>query len=49
VVDGAEKTRDNIKDEVLADLSPEERAMLRNVLRRVLHGLFLAAPGPIKI
>jgi DNA-binding MarR family transcriptional regulator len=38
-VERAEKAREGIEDEVLADLSPEERATLRKLLRRVLDGL----------
>ena len=38
-VERAEKAREGIEDEVLADLSPEERATLRKLLRAVLEGL----------
>jgi len=35
----AEKAREGIEDEVLSDLSAEERKALRKLLRRVLDGL----------
>ena len=38
-VERAEKAREGIEDEVLSDLSPEERKSLRKLLRRVLDGL----------
>jgi DNA-binding MarR family transcriptional regulator len=38
-VERAEKAREGIEDEVLADLSPEEREALRKLLRMVLDGL----------
>ncbi|HVS48402.1 MAG TPA: MarR family winged helix-turn-helix transcriptional regulator [Candidatus Dormibacteraeota bacterium] len=38
-VERAEKAREGIEDEVLSDLSPEERATLRKLLKRVLDGL----------
>jgi DNA-binding MarR family transcriptional regulator len=38
-VERAEKAREGIEDDVLSDLSPEERAALRKLLRRVLDGL----------
>jgi DNA-binding MarR family transcriptional regulator len=38
-VERAEKARESIEDEVLADLSPEERATLRKLLRRLLDSL----------
>ena len=38
-VERAEKAREGIEDEVLSDLSPEERKTLRKLLRRVLDGL----------
>jgi DNA-binding MarR family transcriptional regulator len=38
-VERAEKAREGIEDEVLSDLSPEERASLQKLLRRVLDGL----------
>jgi DNA-binding MarR family transcriptional regulator len=43
-VERAEKAREGIEDEVLSDLSPEERKTLRKLLRRVLDGLLLPAP-----
>jgi DNA-binding MarR family transcriptional regulator len=45
----AEKARESIEDEVLADLSAEDRAMLRQLLRRVLDGLHRSAPDPVKV
>ncbi len=38
-VERAEKAREGIEDDVLAELSPEERANLRKLLKRVLEGL----------
>jgi DNA-binding MarR family transcriptional regulator len=38
-VERAEKGRDSLEDEVLADLSAEERASLQKLLSRVLDGL----------
>jgi DNA-binding MarR family transcriptional regulator len=35
----AEKAREGIEDEVLSDLSPDERMALRKLLKRVLIGL----------
>src|ERR1700694_5194896 len=43
-VERAEKAREGIEDEVLSDLSPEERKTLRKLLRRVLDGLLMPAP-----
>jgi DNA-binding MarR family transcriptional regulator len=48
-VERAEKAREGIEDEVLSDLSPEERKTLRKLLRRVLDGLLRAAPDPVKV
>jgi DNA-binding MarR family transcriptional regulator len=45
----AEKARESIEDEVLADLSAEDRATLRQLLRRVLDGLHRSAPDPVKV
>ncbi len=38
-VERAEKAREGIEDEVLSDLSAEERKTLRKLLRRVLDGV----------
>jgi DNA-binding MarR family transcriptional regulator len=38
-VERAEKAREGIEDEVLSDLSPDERKTLRKLLGRVLDGL----------
>ena len=38
-VERAEKAREGIEDDVLSDLSPDERKMLRKLLGRVLDGL----------
>jgi DNA-binding MarR family transcriptional regulator len=38
-VERAEKAREGIEDDVLSDLSPDERKALRKLLRRVLDGL----------
>jgi DNA-binding MarR family transcriptional regulator len=42
----AEKARESLEDEVLADLTPAERATLQNLLRRVLDGLLQPVPEP---
>jgi DNA-binding MarR family transcriptional regulator len=38
-VERAEKARESIEDEVLSDMSAEERKTLRKLLKTVLHGL----------
>jgi DNA-binding MarR family transcriptional regulator len=43
-IDRADKAREGLEDEVLAPLSPEERATLQNLLRRVLAGLLQPVP-----
>ena len=48
-VERAEKAREGIEDEVLSDLSPEERKTLRKLLRRVLDRLLRAAPDTVKV
>ncbi len=48
-VERAEKARESLEDEILADFSPEERAALRKLLRRVLEGLLKATPDPVKV
>ena len=48
-VERAEKAREGIEDEVLSDLSSEERKTLRKLLRRVLDGLLRAAPDTVKV
>jgi DNA-binding MarR family transcriptional regulator len=48
-VERAEKAREGIEDEVLSDLSPEERKTLRKLLRRVLDGLLQPAPDTAKL
>jgi DNA-binding MarR family transcriptional regulator len=48
-VERAEKARESLEDEILADFSPEDRATLRKLLRRVLNGLLRAAPEPAKL
>jgi DNA-binding MarR family transcriptional regulator len=48
-VERAEKARESLEDEILADFSPEDRATLRNLLRRVLNGLLRAAPEPAQL
>jgi hypothetical protein len=37
------------RPEILADFSPDERAALRKLLRRVLEGLLKATPDPVKV
>src|SRR5712691_5591592 len=48
-VERAEKARESLEDEILADFSPEERASLRKLLRRVLEGLLKATPDTVKV
>jgi DNA-binding MarR family transcriptional regulator len=43
-LDKANKARESLEDEVLAPLSPEERATLLNLVRRVLDGLLQPVP-----
>lgn len=47
-LDRAERAREGLEEEILAELSPEERATLRKLLRRVLDGLLRAVPDPVK-
>ncbi len=44
----AEKAREGLEEEILAELSPEERATLAKLLRRVMDGLLRATPEPVK-
>jgi len=44
----AEKARESLEDEILADFSVEERATLKKQLDRVLESLVRAVPEPIK-
>ena len=48
-VERAEKARESLEDAILADFNAEERATLRQLLRRVLDGLGQAAPEPAKL
>jgi len=48
-VERAEKARETMEEEILAELSPEERATLRRLLRRALEGLLKATPEPAKV
>lgn len=41
----ADKARETLEGEVLAVLSPDERAMLKNLMWRVLEGLLQASPS----
>jgi DNA-binding MarR family transcriptional regulator len=43
-LDKANKARESLEDEVLAPLSPEERATLLSLVRRVLDGLLQPVP-----
>jgi DNA-binding MarR family transcriptional regulator len=45
----AEKARETLEEEILAGLSPDERATLSKLLRRVLDGILKAAPEPAKL
>lgn len=42
-VERADKARESLEDEVLKDLSPEERVTLRALLERVLEGMLAEA------
>ncbi len=44
----AEKAPEGLEGEILAELSPEERATLAKLLRRVMDGLLRATPEPVK-
>jgi DNA-binding MarR family transcriptional regulator len=48
-VDRAEKARETLEEEILAGMSPEDRATLTKLLRRVLDGILKAAPEPAKL
>ena len=45
-VERAEKARESLEDEILADFSAEERASLKKQLDRVLESLVRAVPEP---
>src|SRR5438445_11649789 len=45
----AEKAREGLEEEILGELSPEEQATLKKLLRRVLDGLLKATPEPAKL
>jgi DNA-binding MarR family transcriptional regulator len=47
-VERAEKAREGIEDDILADFTPEERVALTKLLRRVYDGLLQATPDPVK-
>jgi DNA-binding MarR family transcriptional regulator len=48
-VDRAEKARETLEEEILAGMSPEDRATLTKLLHRVLDGILKAAPEPAKL
>src|SRR5438445_1872561 len=48
-VDRAEKARETLEEEILAGMSPDDRATLSKLLRRVLDGILKAAPEPAKL
>jgi len=48
-VDRAEKARETLEEEILAGMSPDDRATLTRLLRRVLDGILKAAPEPAKL
>jgi DNA-binding MarR family transcriptional regulator len=48
-LDRAEKARETLEEEILGQLSPEERATLSKLLRRVLEGILKATPEPAKL
>ena len=43
----ADKARETLEEEVLAGLSPDERATLRKLMRRVLEGLLQPSPAGV--
>jgi DNA-binding MarR family transcriptional regulator len=45
-IERAEKAQEGIEDELLGDLSPDERATLTRLLNRVMDGLLKAAVEP---
>ena len=47
-VERAEKARESLEDEILADFSVEERATLKRLLSRVLDSLLQATAEPVK-
>ena len=47
-VERAEKAREGLEDEILADFSPEERATLKKLLSRVLDSLLQVTAEPVK-
>jgi len=47
-VERAEKARDSLEDEILAEFSIEERATLKNLLERVLESLLRATAEAVK-
>jgi len=47
-VERAEKARESLEDEILADFSAEERVTLKRLLSRVLDSLLQATAEPVK-
>lgn len=47
-VERAERARESMEDEILADFSVEERAALKRLLSRVLDSLLQATAEPVK-
>jgi DNA-binding MarR family transcriptional regulator len=47
-VERAEKARESLEDEILADFSAEERSALKRLLSRVLDSLLQATAEPVK-
>jgi DNA-binding MarR family transcriptional regulator len=45
----AERGRETLEEEMMAELSPEERATLRRLLRQVLEKLVSTTPDPVKV
>ena len=45
-LEGADKARESIEDDVLATLTPDERETFRSLIQRVLDGLLQAVPEP---
>ena len=48
-LDQAERARETLEEEILAELGPEDRATLYKLLRRVRDGLLKATPEPAKL
>jgi DNA-binding MarR family transcriptional regulator len=48
-LEGADKARESIEDDVLATLTPDERVTFRSLIQRVLDGLLQAVPEETRL